>query len=223
MMTFRTLLAGAARPARKLLRDTSGLALTEFAFSVPILMVMLTGGIEVANYVITTKRIGDLAVVVADNASRMGTRSAGLSIHQITEAEINDVFIGAELQGGIRNLRQQGSIVLSSLQRNADNGQWIAWQRCFGAAGVGSSYGKEGDGATGTGFAGMGPPTNPIQAPPGNPVMVVEIFYNYQPIVPFTTITAGQIRELAVFNVRESREQGLPRNPEGVTKSSCPA
>lgn len=221
MMTDRPFLARLARPLRALARDTSGLALTEFAFSLPILMLMMSGGLELANYIVTTKRIGDLAVVVADNASRMGTRGEGLSMYQISEADINDVFIGAALQGGIPDLEERGSVVLSSLQRNADDGQWIAWQRCFGDNGTGSSYGEEGDGATGTSFAGMGPAGNPIQAPPATAVMVVEVFYDYQPIVPFASIATGQISELAVFNVRESRELGQPRNPESVEASVC--
>lgn len=221
MMIQRLFLSAAARSVRALSTNTSGVALTEFAFSLPILMLIMTGGLELANFVVTTKRIGDLAVVVADNASRMGTRSAGLSVHQITEAEINDVFIGASLQGGIPNLGQHGRIVLSSLQRNADGGQWIAWQRCFGSNGAASAYGVQGDGATGTGFPGMGPQGNPIQAPAGTAVMVVEVFYNYQPIVPLSVPTTRQIQELAVFNVRESRDLGMPRNPEGVTVSNC--
>lgn len=221
MMTIRKLWARLRQPMQALARDTSGLALTEFAFSVPILTVMMSGGLELANYVVTTKRIGDLAVVVADNASRMGTRSNGLSVQSITEAEINDVFIGAALQGGIPNLQQNGSVVLSSLQRNADGGQWIAWQRCFGSAGVGSSYGEEGDGATGIAFPGMGPENNRIRAPANTAVMVVEVAYNYQPIIPFHSIEINQIRELAVFNVRERRDLGAPGNPENVAISDC--
>ncbi len=195
--------------------------MTEFAFAFPILLVFLSFGIELTNYVLTTTRIGDLAVLVADNASRMGTRSAGLSVHQISEAEINDVFTGAELQSDIPELESNGRIVLSSLQRNADGGQWIAWQRCFGDADRSSAYGNEGTGATGTGFAGMGPAENRVQAPPGTAVMVVEVFYEYEPVVPIQSIPPRTITEMAVFNVRESRDLSAPRNPENVTVSDC--
>jgi hypothetical protein len=221
MIILRQLICVAVRSARALSANTSGLALTEFAFSLPILMLLMTAGVELANYVVVTKRVGDLAVVVADNASRIGTRSEGLSIHQISEAEINDVFIGAALQGGIPDLNENGRVILSSLQRNAEGGQWIAWQRCFGTNGEVSAYGVQGDGATGTSFPGMGPPGNQIQAPPSTAVMVVEVYYNYEPIVPFDPIAVGQIQEFAVFNVRESRELGLPRNPENVPLSTC--
>ncbi|ASJ89480.1 hypothetical protein [Porphyrobacter sp. CACIAM 03H1] len=212
---------GFARYLGRLGKDSEGLALTEFAFALPLLLILLSFGIELANFVFATKRIGDLAVLVADNASRMGTRSAGLSIHQISEAEINDVFIGAELQANMGDLAENGRIILSSLQRNAQGGQWIAWQRCFGQNPVGSAYGVEGDGASGTGFPGMGPAGNQVQAAAGTAVMVVEIYYNYEPVIPIMSIPPQPISEMAVFNVRESRDLNAPRNAEGVEVSVC--
>lgn len=217
----RHLRGGGRRRMAELRSEASGVALTEFAFSLPILIIFMSAGLELANYVLATKRIGDLAVLVADNASRMGQRTAGLSIHQISEAEINDVFAGAALQANLPDFEQNGRIVLSSLQRNADGGQWIAWQRCYGESDVGSAWGEEGDGATGTGFPGMGPPDNRVQAPAGTAVMVVEITYDYVPVVPIQAFPARRMSELAVFNVREARDLTAPRNPEGVTVSDC--
>ncbi len=208
------------RLGRSLRRDRRGLALTEFAFALPILMMLMSSGLELGNYVISVKRIGDLAVLVADNSSRMGTRN-GLAISQISEADINDVFTGAALQSGPTNIQQHGRIILSSLQRNADGGNWIAWQRCFGQLPVASAYGQQGAGATGTGFAGMGPAGNRIEAPPGSAVMVVEIAYEYQRIVPIITLPVGRITEMAVFNVRDNRDLAQIMNPEGVTPATC--
>lgn len=202
-------------------RSRDGVALTEFAFVLPILLIFLSFGVELANYVQAIRRVSDLAVLVADNASRMGTRNEGLSVNQITEAEINDVFIGAQLQANLTDFEDEGRIILSSLQRNAQDGQWIAWQRCAGNATFDSAFGSEGRGSNGRAFRGMGPPDNLIQAPPGSAVMVVEIFYNYQPVVPMLSLPPRTIRELAVFNVRENRDLTAPRNPERVEVSDC--
>lgn len=212
---------GFLRRMRRLPKASEGLALTEFAFALPLLLVMLSFGVELANYVFAKKRIGDLAVLVADNASRMGTRSAGLSIHQISEAEINDVFIGAQLQANMDDFTENGRIILSSLQRNAQGGQWIAWQRCFGENAIPSAYGEEGEGATGTGFPGIGPDGNQVQAAPGTAVMAVEIHYRYEAVIPIVSIPPRTISELAVFNVRESRDLSAPRNAEGVEVAVC--
>src|SRR3546814_13154337 len=48
------------------------------------------------------------------------------------------------------DFRTHGRIILSSLERNDDGGQWIHWQRCYGDLDVESSYGEAGDGEEGT-------------------------------------------------------------------------
>jgi len=212
---------GTEPSSRDILRDVRGVALTEFAFALPILLVLTAFGLELANYVLATKRIGDLAVLVTDNASRMGTRSAGLSIQQVSEAEINDVFVGAQLQGNLPDFEQNGRIILSSLQQNPDGGQWIAWQRCFGEGTFPPAYGVEGQGETGTSFEGMGPPNRRVQAPAGTAVMVTEIYYTYEPIFPITGVKAAPITEFAAFNIRANRDPSAPRNAEDVEPSLC--
>jgi hypothetical protein len=182
---------------------------------------MAAFGLELANYVLAIKRVGDLAVLVTDNASRMGTRSAGLSVQQISEAEINDVFVGAQLQDNLPDFERNGRIILSSLQRNADGGQWIAWQRCYGAGTFSSAYGVEGQGERGTSFEGMGPPNQRVQAPAGTSVMVTEIYYTYEPIFPVTGVETSPITEFAAFNTRASRDLSAPRNAERVEPSLC--
>ena len=213
--------SGTKPTSRNILRDVQGVALTEFAFALPILLTMTAFGLELANYVLAIKRIGDVAVMVTDNASRMGTRSAGLSVQQISEAEINDVFVGAQLQGNLPDFERNGRIIVSSLQRNADGGQWIAWQRCFGEGDFSSAYGVEGEGERGTSFEGMGPPDQRLQAPAGTSVMVTEVYYTYEPIFPITGVRTSPITEFAAFNTRASRDLSAPRNAEQVEPSSC--
>lgn len=208
------------RALHRFRRDQSGLALVEFALSLPILLILVTSGLELANYVITTKRIGEIAVLVADNASRMGAQSA-LNDKQISEAEINDVFIGADMQGGGLDFATRGRIILSSLQQNEEGGQWIKWQRCFGALPHPSSYGDEGDGETGTSFPGMGPENNRVTAAEGTAVMVVEISYRYRRILPLLDLPLHDISETAAFNVRDNRDLTGVQPSEDVTPSTC--
>ncbi len=209
-----------ARAARLLPDDRSGLALVEFALSFPLLLIMATSGLELANYVITMKRVGEIAGMVADNASRMGSQEV-INNQPVSEAEINDVFTGADLQGGKLNLGQNGRIILSSLQRNDDGGQTIKWQRCFGSLSQASAYGPEGTGATGTSFKGMGPSNNLVVAADKTAVMVVEINYQYQRILPLLRLPLSMIRDVTAFNVRDSRDLATPQNTENVTRSTC--
>lgn len=205
---------------RRLHRDRSGLALMEFAISLPILLLLATSGLELANYVITGKRISETAILIADNASRMGAQSA-IQNRPISEAEINDVFIGADLQSGGLQIARHGRVILSSLQQNATGGQTIKWQRCFGGLDHPSSWGKEGDGATNNSFPGMGPDTNRVTASAGEAVMVVEITYQYQRITPLFTQEFDKITETSAFNVRDSRDLSTVYNTENVTPSTC--
>lgn len=198
----------------------SGLALTEFALSLPLLIIMASSGLELINYALTVKRVGELAVMVSDNASRMGAQSA-INNKPVSEAEINDVFIGADLQAGSLNLSQKGKIVLSSLQQNASGGQMIKWQRCYGGDSYHSAYGTEGTGATGTSFAGMGPTGQEIKSAPNTAVMVVEVHYTYTRLMPIIRLPLQDITEFSAFNVRDSRDITQLYNIENVTPSTC--
>lgn len=200
--------------------DRSGIALVEFAMTLPILVVFGGVGLEVVNYAIAVKRIGEIGVMVADNASRMGAQSA-FNNKPISEAEINDVFIGADLQGSGLSLSTNGRIILSSLQRNDTGGQTIKWQRCFGSFSHASSYGVEGDGKHNNSFPGMGPSTDRIKASDGTAVMVVEITYHYRSLMPLIKLPLRDITETTAFNVRDSRDLSRVYNTENVTASTC--
>ncbi len=211
---------GAARIP--LLRDdNSGLALTEFAFAMPIVLSLGMLGTEVANYTVTHMRISQVAVQLADNASRVGSEEV-LQARQVTEADITEVFVGAWRLGGGLDILDNGRVVLSSLQQNSDDGQWIAWQRCMGQKNVASTYGVEGDGATGTAFPGMGEPGREITASPGTAVMFVEVFYDYPGLTPFDEIISNkQIRYTAAFNVRDVRDLAQLFPVDDVTPATC--
>lgn len=211
-----------SRPVRELLRlvrDSRAVAMIEFAFIAPIILLMGLAGIEMANLAITHMRISQAAMHIADNASRIGDRDQ-LAAQRVFEADINDLFIGVNIQAGEQvGLLENGRVILSSLERNADGGQTIRWQRCMGLKNATSEYGGQGTGATGTGFAGMGSGGNVLRAGTGQAIMFVEIVYDYQPILDnaFTEpyISPPEIRSSAAFTVRGARDlsQVFQRTP----------
>ena len=97
-------------------------------------------------------------------------------------------------------------MILSSLQRNSSDGQWIAWQRCRGAKVYNSSFGLQGAGATGTSFPGMGVTGRIITASTGTAVMFVEVAYDFQSITPMNVFNNQQIVYTAAYNVRDNRD-----------------
>lgn len=201
---------------RRIADCTSGVALVEFALTAPIVLSMGLLGAETAYFTVTHLRISQVAMQIADNASRIGETDM-LVARRVFERDVNDVFLGGEKYGEPFALYQRGRVILSSLQRNAQGGQTIRWQRCRGAKVFNSSYGVQGAGATGTTFPGMGEANNRIQASQGTAVMFVEIAYDYEPLTPFTAFGNRQIRYTAAFNIRDERDltQLYNTNPAG--------
>lgn len=204
------LLGCARREWERVLRDSSAVAMVEFAFVAPILLLLGMAGMELANFAIIKLRLGQAAVHIADNVSRVGDRDI-LAAQRIFESDLNDLFIGVNLQAGEKlDIYEHGRIIVSSLERNADGGQWIAWQRCKGKKTFVSKYGEAGTGETGTGFPGMGKAGAEVTAEAGTAVMFVEISYTYQPLVVngFTRsfIEPFEMGASAAYNVRNSRD-----------------
>ncbi len=200
---------------RALRSDTSGVAMIEFAYALPLLLVLGGFGVEMTNLATVNQRISQSALALADNMSRVGAESA-LSTVQLRESDVNDGFIGLIKQTGTLNLTSNGRVILSSLEQNGSGGQWIHWQRCIGTKNVASSYGPEGTGATGTAFAGMGAASARITAPPNSAVMFVEIVYDYRALFGTTFIPPKTIRFEASFVVRDERDLAGPNGGDGV-------
>ncbi|HEX4736866.1 MAG TPA: hypothetical protein VH331_04820 [Allosphingosinicella sp.] len=208
------------RFAARLRRDGSGLALIEFAFTAPIMVVLGTYGLEAANLALVNMRISQITSNLADTTSRVGLESS-LALKQIREGDIDDSFNAVILQGGTQyNVTTGGRFILSSLERNANGGQWIHWQRCIGTGSFNSSYGVQGDGAVNKPtITGMGPAGQQIQAPAGNAVMFVEAYYVYKPLVSARLFGAPTIHTFASFIVRDVRNLADPNDPVADTGS----
>lgn len=211
---------------RRLLGNISGVAMTEFALGAPVLMLAGVYGVEQANFVMVNLKIGQLAAHIADNASRIGDTSQ-LKNRKIYESDLNDVIVGAQIQAGKAvNIYKYGRVFISSLEADAASGnQYIHWQRCRGEKPVNSNYGSEGQGKSGS-FAGMGPAGAEITAEPGDAVIFVEINYTYQPLITGSIVANKEIRSIAAFNVRDSRDltqiyQRDPLKPDPVQVCSA--
>lgn len=208
----------------KLRRSRSGTAVTEFALAAPLLLTTGLWGVEAANQAIVQMRLSQIAVLIADNASRVGENSL-LGEAKIYESDLNDVLYGAHVQAGTQfDLYEHGRVILSSLEvvpGSTDEQQYIHWQRCKGKKHHNSDYGDAGDGLDGS-LAGMGPPGEEIVAFDDEAVMFVEVVYDYQPLVSDMFTHASVLSATAAFNVRDNRDlsqiyQRDPANPDTVS------
>lgn len=193
--------------------DERGVVIIELAYTLPFLLLLGFGGMEIANLTLANTRISQITLSAADNASRIASGS-NLAVPQVREVDINEVFTAAQVQSGELNFQANGRMILSSLETNAEGGQWIRWQRCYGnRPSSPSTYGVAGNGATGTAFPGMGPAGREVKAAAGSAVMFVEVYYTYQPLLFGSWLGAQTIRSTAAFTVRESRDLSQIYNP----------
>lgn len=219
--------ATAPRKRRRSLRDLprarDAVILIEFAYSLPILMMLAFGSIELGNLAISNMRVSQIAMTVADNLSR-AKQSVNLNLPQLREVDINDALLGARIQGsGGVNILNKGRIVVSSLQQNGSGNQRIFWQRCKGMLRVNGAYGAEGatQGTT-PGFTGMGTGTNKVQAAPASAIIFAEVTYDYEPLVGAWALGTFRIRREAAFYVRDERDLTQVYNPNPIaTPSQC--
>lgn len=226
--------------ARRLPGDRRGLALMEFALTMPLLLMAGMLGVEVANLALVHLRVSQIALNLADNASRVGNTT--LTTQQLREVDINDILQAVRYQGASIDLTTRGRITMSSLENvkrtyadgtaDAASVQRIHWQRCIGKMGsvagdanYRSSFGNATplatagtDTTTGnagtTKAAGMGNPGETVNAPDGAGVIFVEINYQYKPLVSgYLFGDTERVHYVASFIVRDNRDFAQLYNP----------
>lgn len=221
------------------LRDNQrGLALIEFALSFPVVAAIGLYSIEVTNFALVNLRVNQIALALADNASRVGT-DYGLTTQQLREVDMNDVLQAARYQGAGIKLTTYGRVIVSSLEnvkQSYDTAavQRIHWQRCIGlrsGTNYDSSYGTtastDGTDATsanaGTTVAsGMGDTGYKVNAPTTGGVMFVEVNYQYQPLISKYFLGDTRIHFTASYIVRDSRDFSQIYNPSPTaSRSTC--
>lgn len=208
--------------------ETRGTAVLEFALGSPLVLAIGLYGLEIANQALTIMKINQIALTLADNASRVGFANSSTTV-QLRELDINDVLQGARLQGAGIGLAKNGRVTISSLEYvqqryDANPVQRIHWQRCMGAksgAEYESRYATSQDAGTSADEAdkgtdvllGVGSGTENINAPLRSGVMYVELNYDYQPLFGDLMMKPRVIRQTASFIVRDKRDFARIYNP----------
>lgn len=215
MLTFRPLRALLGR----LRRDSSAVTVVELGVSLPFLMVLALGSMEMVNLAILHVRLNQLAISVADNASRAKQSVVG-GAALFREYDVNQVFTGARLSVGDLDFPNNGRIILSSLEATSAGAQYIHWQRCWGNSAYVSRYGVQGTGKNTTTFAGMGQPGHVITVEYPYGIMFVEVAYRYQPLFFGTIFQSMVIRKEAAMYVRDDRDYTGGGSADGVVPTS---
>lgn len=224
----RTALARASSFLGRLRRSQSGLALTEFALSIPIFTGLGMYGTETAYRAVAQMQVSQAALALADNASRMGQTGMGGVQPTIQDSDVIEALTGTRLQTENLDLLENGRVILSSLEvreitdpdGDERDQQFIRWQRCKGTRNVASAY-AAGVMTTDEDFTGVGE-TGGVRAVDGSAVMYVEIEYAYQPLFGDMFAQGAVIRQEAAFNIRDDRNLAAGLNNDvGTNRALC--
>jgi Flp pilus assembly protein TadG len=155
-----TRLAGAT-----LLRDRRGIAATEFALILPILLLFSAGTIEYSRLILLTQKLQSGAFILADLSARDRT---------LSEGQLENIFLA------INNIIQpfpfseNGVALVSSVGVDASDDPVVNWQRKgTGSLVATSTVGTEGDDAV---------LPEDLDISSGETIIAAEVFYAFTPL-----------------------------------------
>jgi len=174
-------------------RNEEGLAFLEFAVCIPFVLALLLGSIEVTRYILIAEKVEKTAVTIADITSQGQT---------ITKAELDSMITAAAQVMQPYTFGPNGYVIISSVTQTGaysiSNLPVVNWQYVSSGANGNwvqpSQVGSVGNHAALPGGITLNDKDN---------VIVSEIFYNYQPIIPTNgVITGSKIYKVGLYKPR---------------------
>jgi Flp pilus assembly protein TadG len=169
------------------LRNNRGGVMIEFGFAMPVLILLLLGGVELGRYVLLHQKLDRTAMTVSDLVAR---------VQSVTTDDIDTIFTAANLVMAPFDLTDRGRVFISSVKEDSGSPK-VIWQRSgAGTLTVTSEVGSVGGNAT---------ISDNNLVTDTDAIVIGETYFEYSPwfidLIPTTTI-----RHTAVFRPRLSSE-----------------
>lgn len=165
-------------------REEKGSGLVEMAFSLPILLVLLTGVVETGMFLMLNQKLQHTAVAISDLTTRD---------EAIDQATLDDIFLAAPQIMAPFPMQERSRVYVTAAGNDGDGNSTIYWQR----TGAGSLIQT-----SGVGTAGEAPTLPPDIALRDNETIVVtEVYFEYEPFF-FDVIDPVRLRRTAYFRPR---------------------
>ncbi len=147
-------------------RCSAGNVAVEFALTVPVMLLLMLGSVEMGRFVLLHQKLDRVATSISDLVSRADT---------ISESQIDDIFTAADQVAQPFDLADLGVVIVSSITNPDGNGPTIAWQRSGGGTYAATSQlGAEGD-----------TPDLPadFEVRQGETAIISEVYYDFTPFL----------------------------------------
>jgi Flp pilus assembly protein TadG len=172
---------------RKVGSDTRGGLIAEFAAAMPVLVLMLLGGVEISRFALLNQRMDRLATVMGDLVSQA---------ESISQADIDALFAATEPIAWPFDITGRGNVIISSMSIPPPPAPAVAkitWQRQSGDLDVSSRLGAEN--ATPALPTGLNIGTNQT-------MIAAEVIYRFRPILIGALVPEQNIYHRAFFRPR---------------------
>ncbi len=174
---------------QKFLRNELGMAVSEFALVLPILVMLFFGAIDVTRYILIVQKTEKLAHSVADVTAQSAT---------ITQATLNNVFAAAGDIMSPYTMGANGHIIVSSIYKPPGTGTGNQPRISWRYEGGGTLSATSQLGAVGAA------PTLPISftfADREN-LIAAEVYYRFSPVLPNVWFSTTTIYRSAYYTPR---------------------
>jgi hypothetical protein len=155
----------------------------ELALTLPMLITLLGGGLEITNYVLIHQKLERTSATISDLVAQSA---------RMTESQMESLFSATDYAMKPFDLTTEGNVVVSSITSSGGK-PVISWQRSSGGGHNGSRFGAEGA------IASL--PTG-LSVRDGENIIACEAYYHYRPMLFKGVVEETTLYRYAFFRPR---------------------
>lgn len=174
---------------QKFRRGQDGVAFLEFAITLPFLLALFIGAVDVTRYIIIVQKLDKATTTMSDVVAQSST---------ISTAELDQLVLAVQQIVLPYTFSTNGYVVITSVTKTGATPPSVSWQYAGGGSWVHTSLvGTPGGAANWLPFVA---PYNTMDA--NENIIITEVWYNYVPLFTNSVIPSVPISKVAVFKPR---------------------
>ncbi len=175
------------RLLKRLIANRQGVAMIEFAFALPVMLILIIGVVEMGRLLLLEQKLAHVARTMADLVSQEGTLAA---------SDFNNLFSAVRFVAEPFDMSEKGTVIVSSVSVvNSSSPPVMNWQR----AGAGSLSASSSIGQPGVDTPNL--PAN-FTVREGYTVIVAEAVFDFSPLFSSSIFPPHRINRIAWFRAR---------------------